>query len=232
MSVETVENENASGLKEAMNEAFARFGITNFESKLAATGLDGKSPKKLRELKKLAEVYGETVYKPIKASGTRINLKLASRKPSNTTLILNLIKSLRYLSTEKNRSLARIFRRQSVKFEIKYNRGFLKGDKTLGQASFKLSPFDNRCEIHECLNLTDPEKGRKVIGGKIEVKLRIREPLTDKDVEILKQKWLVIDAFVVPTNRPISASSTSKLKNPENGRKAKNSNQSKVCTIE
>ncbi|XP_046840401.1 zinc finger protein 862-like [Xenia sp. Carnegie-2017] len=131
MSVETVENEDAAGLKEAMKEAFARFGITNFESKLAATGLDGasvnmgrntglaarlkdvapwltvvhcfnhrlelaaadafnatffaqvdeilrqlfslyqKSPKKLRELKKLAEVYGETVYKPIKASGTR-----------------------------------------------------------------------------------------------------------------------------------------------------------------
>ena len=47
----------------------------------------------------------------------------------------------------------------------------------------------------------DPEKGRKVIGGKIEVKLRIREPLTDKDVEILTQKWLVIDAFVAPTNR-------------------------------
>ncbi|XP_046862831.1 uncharacterized protein LOC124456427 [Xenia sp. Carnegie-2017] len=70
MSVETVENEDASGLKEAMNEAFARFGITNFESKLAATGLDGKSPKKLRA-EKLAEVYGETVYKPIKASGTR-----------------------------------------------------------------------------------------------------------------------------------------------------------------
>ncbi|XP_046857803.1 coiled-coil and C2 domain-containing protein 1B-like [Xenia sp. Carnegie-2017] len=78
----------------------------------------------------------------------------------------------------------------------------------------------------------DPEKGRKVIGGKIEVKLRIREPLTDKDVEILTQKWLVIDAFVAPTNKPISASSTSKLKNTENGRKTKNSKQSKVCTIE
>ena len=29
-----------------------------------------KSPKKLRELKKLAEVYRETVYKSVKASGT------------------------------------------------------------------------------------------------------------------------------------------------------------------
>ncbi|XP_046857944.1 coiled-coil and C2 domain-containing protein 1-like isoform X2 [Xenia sp. Carnegie-2017] len=93
-------------------------------------------------------------------------------------------------------------------------RGFLKGDKTLGQASLKLSPFDKRCEIHEYLNLMDPEKGRKVIGGKIEVKLRIREPLTDKDVEILTQKWLVIDAFVAPTNRTISVSSTSKTRRP------------------
>jgi hypothetical protein len=30
-----------------------------------------KSPKKLRKLKKLAEVYRETVYKSVKASGTR-----------------------------------------------------------------------------------------------------------------------------------------------------------------
>ena len=47
----------------------------------------------------------------------------------------------------------------------------------------------------------DPERGRKAIGGKIEVKLRVREPLTDKDVEIMTEKWLVIDAFVVPSNR-------------------------------
>ncbi|CAB3989418.1 zinc finger 862-like [Paramuricea clavata] len=119
MSVETADNKDAAGLKQAMTEAFARFGIVNFECKLAATGLDGasvnmgrntglaarlkeiapwltavhcfnhhlelaaadafnvtffaqldemlrqlfslyqKSPKKLRELKKLAEAYGE-----------------------------------------------------------------------------------------------------------------------------------------------------------------------------
>ena len=47
----------------------------------------------------------------------------------------------------------------------------------------------------------DPEKGRKAIGGKIEIKIRLREPLTDKDVEILTQKWLVIEAFVMPSNR-------------------------------
>ena len=43
MSVETADNEDAAGLKQAMTEAFARCGIVNFESKLAATGLDGAS---------------------------------------------------------------------------------------------------------------------------------------------------------------------------------------------
>ncbi|XP_028406350.1 coiled-coil and C2 domain-containing protein 1-like isoform X2 [Dendronephthya gigantea] len=123
----------------------------------------------------------------------------------------------------KNRSLARIFRRQGVKFEIKYSRGFLKGDKSLGQAVVKLSSFDNRCEIHECVDLMDPEKGRKAIGGKIEVKIRIREPLTDKDVEILTQKWLVIEAFVAPSNRPISASS-GKVENASVGGRGKSAN--------
>lgn len=33
--------------------------------------LYNKSPKKLRELKKLAEAYQETVDKPVKANGTR-----------------------------------------------------------------------------------------------------------------------------------------------------------------
>jgi hypothetical protein len=40
-----------------------------------------KSPKKLRELKKLAEAYGETVYKSVKASGTRwIDHKVCATK--------------------------------------------------------------------------------------------------------------------------------------------------------
>ena len=39
----------------------------------------------------------------------------------------------------------------------------------------------------------DTDRGRKAVGGKLEVRLRIREPLVDKDVKIEKWKWLVID---------------------------------------
>lgn len=131
LSAETADDEDAAGLMEAMTEAFDRFGVVNFNSKLAAAGMDGasvnmgkntglaarlkviapwltavhcfnhrlelaaadafndtffgqldemlrqlfslyqKSPKKLRELKKLAEAYQETVDKPVKTNGTR-----------------------------------------------------------------------------------------------------------------------------------------------------------------
>ena len=33
-------------------------------------------------------------------------------------------------------------------------RGFLKGDKALGQVQVKLNAFDNKCEIHDCLDVS------------------------------------------------------------------------------
>ena len=33
-------------------------------------------------------------------------------------------------------------------------RGFLKGDKSLGQVQVKLSSFDNKCEIHDCFDVS------------------------------------------------------------------------------
>ena len=135
------------------------------------------------------------------------------------------------------------------------SRGFLKGDKALGQVQVKLTPFDNKCEIHDCfdvsvnlvyslidvfmvdpnisvhilhtvlctfpkepdlyvqivykyidiffsLKVMDTERGRKAVGGKLEVHMRIREPLVDKDVKVEKWKWLVIDVHL--TSRKVS----------------------------
>lgn len=35
--------------------------------------------------------------------------------------------------------------------------------------------------------------GRKVVGGKVEVKLRVRNPMLNKQIEKIDEKWLVID---------------------------------------
>ena len=37
--------------------------------------------------------------------------------------------------------------------------------------------------------------GRKSVGGKLEVKMKIRDPFTSKQVEETKEKWLIIDHF-------------------------------------
>lgn len=42
----------------------------------------------------------------------------------------------------------------------------------------------------------DADRGRKAVGGKIEVILKIREPLVDKDVEVVNEKWLVLDSHL------------------------------------
>lgn len=38
-------------------------------------------------------------------------------------------------------------------------------------------------------------EGRKPVGGKLEVKVRIRNPILTKQVEQVQEKWLVIDHF-------------------------------------
>ena len=42
----------------------------------------------------------------------------------------------------------------------------------------------------------DLDRGRKAAGGKIEVMVKIREPFVDKDVEIVNEKWLVLDSHL------------------------------------
>ena len=38
--------------------------------------------------------------------------------------------------------------------------------------------------------------GRKSVGGKLEVKVRVRDPFKTKQVDEVKEKWLVIDQFL------------------------------------
>jgi len=53
----------------------------------------------------------------------------------------------------------------------------------------KLAPLETKCEIHDSFDLYD---GRKPIGGKVEVRLRLRNPITSKQIEQAQEKWLVV----------------------------------------
>ncbi|KAH8276398.1 hypothetical protein KR018_000285 [Drosophila ironensis] len=108
-----------------------------------------------------------------------------------------------------NRQFQRIFKRHGVKFEI-YSRGcsldccglsrklplccfrgFLRSDTLIGTVNVKLQPLETKCDIHDTYDLMD---GRKQVGGKLEVKVRVRNPILTKQIEHINEKWLVLDA--------------------------------------
>lgn len=45
------------------------------------------------------------------------------------------------------------------------------------------------------LPLCDPQvlDGRKPTGGKLEVKVRLREPLSGQDIQMVTENWLVLE---------------------------------------
>ncbi|XP_013118274.1 coiled-coil and C2 domain-containing protein 1-like isoform X2 [Stomoxys calcitrans] len=89
-----------------------------------------------------------------------------------------------------NRQFQRIFKRQSVKFEVYSRGGFLRSDILIGTVTVKLQPLETKCDIHDTFDLMD---GRKAVGGKLEVKVRVRNPILTKQMEHLNEKWLVLD---------------------------------------
>lgn len=36
--------------------------------------------------------------------------------------------------------------------------------------------------------------GRKSVGGKLELKIKIRDPILKKQIENVEEKWLIIDS--------------------------------------
>uniref|UniRef100_A0A0K8SQC8 C2 domain-containing protein n=1 Tax=Lygus hesperus TaxID=30085 RepID=A0A0K8SQC8_LYGHE len=89
-----------------------------------------------------------------------------------------------------NRNFQRLFRRHALKLEVWSKGGFLRSDSMVGTVNVKLLPLETKCTVHDSFDLMD---GRKPLGGKLEVKIRIRHPIQSKQVEQLQEKWLVVD---------------------------------------
>jgi hypothetical protein len=89
----------------------------------------------------------------------------------------------------------RVTNRKELKLSIFYKAGFLRPDRQLGVAFVKLTGLEQSATIHESVDVYENDHKKKV-GGKLEVKIRIKEAIgAAKSSELLSQRWLVIDRF-------------------------------------
>ncbi|XP_040892059.1 coiled-coil and C2 domain-containing protein 1A isoform X2 [Toxotes jaculatrix] len=89
-----------------------------------------------------------------------------------------------------HRGFKRVVQSKGIKFEIIHKGGLFKTDKVVGTAQLKLEALENHCDIREIIEVVD---GRKPTGGKLEVKVKIREPLSGVEFHPVTEKWLVLD---------------------------------------
>lgn len=95
------------------------------------------------------------------------------------------------LSINRNhRGFRRVVTSKGLKLELLHKGGFLRSDKPIGSALVKLEKLESQSEIREIVEVID---GRKPTGGRVEVKVRLREPLSGKDMQSSTERWLVID---------------------------------------
>ncbi|XP_068557917.1 coiled-coil and C2 domain-containing protein 1B isoform X2 [Cebidichthys violaceus] len=90
----------------------------------------------------------------------------------------------------KHRGFRRVVTSKGLKLELLHKGGFLRSDKPIGTAHVKLEKLESQSEIREIVEVMD---GRKATGGRVEVKIRLREPLSGQDMQKSTERWLVID---------------------------------------
>ncbi|KAK1879022.1 Coiled-coil and C2 domain containing protein 1B [Dissostichus eleginoides] len=96
------------------------------------------------------------------------------------------------LSINRNhRGFRRLVTTKGLKLELLHKGGFLRSDKPVGTALLKLEKLESQSEIREIVEVMD---GRKPTGGRVEVKVRLREPLSGQDMQSSTERWLVIDS--------------------------------------
>ncbi|NXW25984.1 C2D1A protein, partial [Circaetus pectoralis] len=89
-----------------------------------------------------------------------------------------------------HRGLRRVLQTKGIKFEVAHKGGLFKTDRVIGTAQLKLEALETMCEVREIIELLD---GRRPTGGKLEVIVRIREPLSSQQLETRTERWLVIN---------------------------------------
>ncbi|XP_051173454.1 coiled-coil and C2 domain-containing protein 1-like isoform X2 [Leptopilina boulardi] len=102
----------------------------------------------------------------------------------------NAVFPLNGIIDRTSRQCQRTFKRHSLKCQIWSKGGFFKRDSLLGTVSVKLQPLETQCILHDSFPLMD---GRKATGGKLEVKMRLRNPILTKQIDQITDKWLIID---------------------------------------
>ncbi|CAG07113.1 unnamed protein product, partial [Tetraodon nigroviridis] len=115
--------------------------------------------------------------------------------PNTTLSFVWLFPSLEYnqsftLSINRShRGFRRVVASRGLKLELLHKGGFLRSDKPIGTAVVKLDKLETQSEIREIVEVMN---GRKPTGGRVEVKVRLREPLSGQDMQTSRERWLVI----------------------------------------
>ncbi|XP_061879235.1 coiled-coil and C2 domain-containing protein 1B isoform X2 [Entelurus aequoreus] len=89
-----------------------------------------------------------------------------------------------------HRGFRRVVTSKGLKMELLHKGGFLRSDKPIGTAHVRMDKLESHSEIREIVEVMD---GRKPTGGRLEVRVQLREPLNGQDMQASTERWLVID---------------------------------------
>ena len=103
------------------------------------------------------------------------------------------------LEITRKKSFLNYVERKKMTFEVFKPGSFFKKAQSLGSMEVKLDDLNTKAEIYQVVQLI---KSRKPTGGKLEIKIKLRRPLTGNDVTVINEKFIIVDQHFDAPNLP------------------------------
>ncbi|KAJ3138774.1 Coiled-coil and C2 domain-containing protein 1B [Physocladia obscura] len=116
-----------------------------------------------------------------------------------------------------DRAVVRHFERKKIVFDVwvqgkGWGMGLFAGKAVqLGRANLNFAPLLNGVELHEIVDIADAANPRRLAGGKLEVKLRIRTPILKPSILTKEERWVAVDFSGNLNNNPSPTTSVSNV---------------------
>ncbi|TPX39792.1 hypothetical protein SeLEV6574_g06987 [Synchytrium endobioticum] len=116
---------------------------------------------------------------------------IANNKSANP--VFNFKKNV---TIEKSRAFQRYLERRSATFDVMHSRGMslIWRPICLGRANVPVAGLLKSAEVHESVELVDPENSRRRTGGRLEVRFRMRQAFLGPELISKSHRWLTLDS--------------------------------------
>jgi hypothetical protein len=101
------------------------------------------------------------------------------------------------IKIQRTKQFQRFLERKKASFEVYYITrslfGMMEKRNRYGKMSMSLNELLTKREVYEMVSVVDGQNSRKLVGGSVEIRIRMRVPLLKPEIDTVSERWVYVE---------------------------------------